>query len=158
MVDRVAIVVATGGGTGFVPRMPGTIGSLLGVGIYIAIVALSLEDLYIPILTALLIVGTWAAGHVEGIYGHDASRITIDEVVGQLVTLGFVVRSGVWAVAGGAILGFLLFRFFDILKPFPIRRLEQLPGGVGVVADDVGAGVYAFLILVLTEFVAGRYL
>jgi phosphatidylglycerophosphatase A len=157
-VDRSAVGVAPAGGTGYVPRMPGTIGSLGGVLIYLVIVALSLEALYIPILAALVLAGIWAAGHVETIYGHDASRITIDEVVGQLVTLGFVARSGAWAVGGAAILGFLIFRFFDILKPFPIRRLEQLPGGIGVVADDVGAGVYALLVLVLTESLAGKYL
>ncbi len=95
--------------------------------------------------------GIWAAGHVECIYGHDASEIVIDEVVGQMVTLGFVSRSGTGAVLTGAILGFLLFRFFDILKPFPIRRLEHLPRGLGVVADDLGAGVYALLGLVLLE-------
>ena len=149
--DRIAVVVATAGGVGYVPKLPGTIGSLVGVLLYLIIMFYDLRLLYLPLLAVLLVSGIWAASHVEGIYGHDASEIVIDEVVGQMVTLGFVSRSGTGAVLTGAILGFLLFRFFDILKPFPIRRLEHLPRGLGVVADDLGAGVYALLGLVLLE-------
>jgi phosphatidylglycerophosphatase A len=99
----------------------------------------------------LTLVGIWAAWSVEAVYGHDASRIVIDEVVGQMLTLAIVSRTSPSSVASGTILGFLLFRIFDILKPFPIRRLELLPGGVGVMADDVGAGLYALVVLLITE-------
>ena len=156
-VDRLAIAVATAGGAGLVPKLPGTMGSLVGVLIYLLLYGYGFRIVYLGVLAILIPVSVWAAGHVEGIYGKDASRIAIDEVVGQMITLGFVVRSGTAALLISAILGFLLFRFFDILKPFPIRRLEGLPGGVGVVADDVGAGVYAFLALVVLESLAGRF-
>ena len=149
--DQVAVAVATAGGAGFVPKLPGTIGSLVGVGLYLAIDFFGWYSLYLPILGAISIVGIWSANHVEGIYGHDASKIIVDEVIGQMITLGFVIRSGTSSVLTAAILGFLLFRFFDILKPFPLRRLEQLPGGFGVVADDVGAGVYGLIALTLIE-------
>ena len=156
-VDRLAIAIATAGGAGLVPKLPGTIGSLVGVLIYLLIYGYGFRNIYLGLLAILIPVSVWAAGHVEGIYGKDASQIAIDEVVGQMITLGFVVRSGTGALLTAAILGFLLFRFFDILKPFPIRRLEGLPGGVGVVADDVGAGIYAFLTLVVLESLAGRF-
>jgi len=157
LVDRIAIGIATAGGAGFVPKVPGTIGSLLGVLIYLLIYGYGFRLIYLGLLVMLIPLSVWAAGHVEGIYGKDASQIAIDEVVGQMITLGFVVRSGTAALLTTVILGFLLFRFFDILKPFPIRHLERLPRGFGVVADDVGAGIYGFLTLVLLESLAGRF-
>ncbi len=156
VVDRVAIAIATAGGAGLVPGVPGTIGSLVGVLIYLLTHAYGFRNFYLGLLAILIPVSVWAAGHVEALYGKDASRIAIDEVIGQMIALGFVVRSGTTALLTAAILGFLLFRFFDILKPFPIRRLEGLPRGVGVVADDVGAGLYAFLALVVLESLAGK--
>jgi phosphatidylglycerophosphatase A len=149
--DRIAIGIATAGGAGYVPLAPGTAGALVGVGIYVLIQTLGLNLFYVPILAVLTIAGVWAATRVEFIYGHDASRIVIDEVVGQMLALGFVLRSGPRALTVGVVLGFLLFRVFDILKPFPIRRLENLPGGVGVVADDLAAGLYAHVVLRLIE-------
>jgi phosphatidylglycerophosphatase A len=149
--DRAAIVIATAGGAGFSPVAPGTAGSLVGAAIYVLIYMSGLSVVYLPLLLLLTVVGIWASTRVESLYGHDASRIVIDEVVGQMLTLGFVVRSGASGVAVGTILGFLLFRFFDVLKPFPIRKIERLPGGVGVVADDLGAGIYAFLVLLILE-------
>jgi phosphatidylglycerophosphatase A len=157
-IDWVAITIATAGGAGFFPRMPGTIGSLVGVVLYVLLETYGLTRFNLPLLLILVVVGVWSSTHVERLWGHDASRIVIDEVAGQMLTLGFVTRSGQSDIVTGAILGFLLFRFFDILKPFPIRRLERLPSGVGVVADDLGAGVYAFLVLILLESLSGRFL
>jgi len=149
--NLMAVLIATAGGVGFLPGMPGTAGAAVGVGIYLAIVVSDTFWLYLPVLTGLTIAGVWAANSVEELWGHDASRIVIDEVVGQLIALGFVTRIGTVNLVTGAILGFLLFRFFDILKPFPIRRLELLPGGVGVMADDIGAGIFALGVLILAE-------
>lgn len=149
--DTLAVFVATAGGAGFVPAAPGTAGALVGVILYLLTGANGMGILYLSLLAVLTILGTWSASRVEAIYGHDASKIVIDEVVGQMLALGFVVRTDSPALAASTILGFLLFRFFDILKPFPIRRLERFPGGVGVMADDIGAGVYAFLVLVAAE-------
>lgn len=154
IIDRFAIIIATAGGVGFFPVAPGTAGALFGAVLYLLILSSNLSMIYLPLIGVLTLIGIWAAGRVQLIYGHDASRIVIDEVIGQMLTLGFVLRSGTSNIAVGTILGFLLFRFFDILKPFPIRRLEHLPGGFGVVADDLGAGVYAFLILRVLEPIA----
>jgi len=95
-----------------------------------------------------LIVGIWASSRVEHLWGHDSQRIVIDEVVGQMITFGMA--AGRYRLSAISIaLGFGLFRLFDIVKPFPIRRLERLKGGFGVVADDVGAGLYALAVLTL---------
>jgi phosphatidylglycerophosphatase A len=103
------------------------------------------------LVAATTIAGVWAASRVEPMYGHDSPKIVIDEVAGQMLTLAFASRSDSREVLTAAVLGFLLFRFFDILKPFPIRRLEHLHGGFGVVADDLGAGFYALVVLTLVE-------
>ena len=99
------------------------------------------------IAVAVSVVGTWASTQAEEEYGHDGSPIVIDEVAGMLVTfwgLWPVAQTGNWLFFLG---GFLLFRIFDILKPFPIGRLQHLPKGYGVMADDLLAGVYANLVL-----------
>lgn len=140
---RIAIAIATGGGAGYSPWAPGTAGSLVGL----------LPVLLFPVIgswqAALLIilvtlVGVWASTNAEKFFGKkDASPIVIDEIAGQMITLWLLPLS-----AGFLVAGFLLFRFFDILKPFPARWLQDnLPGGWGVVLDDVAAGVYANLCL-----------
>ena len=156
LTDRIAIGVATAGGAGYFPFAPGTMGALVGALLYVLMLTLGVGHLLLPAVAAVTIVGVWAANRVERIYGHDASRIVIDEVAGQMLTLTLVARQGLFALALGTILGFLLFRFFDILKPFPIRHLERLPGGIGVMADDLGAGIYALLVLLILEPLAAR--
>jgi len=85
---------------------------------------------------------------VENLWGHDSSRIVIDEVVGQMITFG--IAAGRYPLSAFHILlGFGLFRLFDIVKPFPIRRFERFKGGLGVIADDVAAGLYALAVLSL---------
>ena len=85
-------------------------------------------------------------------WGHDAQRIVIDEVVGQMITFGMA--AGRYQLSGFyIILGFVLFRLFDIVKPFPIRHLERFKGGLGVILDDVGAGLYALAVLTLFRYV-----
>jgi phosphatidylglycerophosphatase A len=88
---------------------------------------------------------------VESIWGHDSQRIVIDEVVGQMIAFSLAGTERLSNVS--IVAGFVLFRLFDITKPFPIRRLEALPGGTGVMADDVGAGIYALLALTLLQYV-----
>lgn len=91
---------------------------------------------------AILFLGTWSSDRVEHIWGHDSSKVVIDEVAGMMITL-------LWAPVDlkYALIGFILFRFFDILKPLGIKSAERLPGGWGVMADDVLAGIYSFAIL-----------
>ena len=138
-----AVVIGTGCGTGFSPIASGTVGSLLGVALYLPLAAAGLPA--VGIAVALLFpVGVWAAGVCGRRYGaHDHGRIVIDEIVGQLIALaGFPTRAG-WLLAG-----FLLFRLFDIWKPFPAGRIDaRWRTPFGVMADDVVAGVYANLTL-----------
>ncbi|MEJ7709744.1 MAG: phosphatidylglycerophosphatase A [Pyrinomonadaceae bacterium] len=159
-IDSVALAIATCG-VGYMPIAPGTWGSAIGVGVYLLFRVVSLRiftsaesagwsltpldafrtTFILLILIALTIVGIWAATRAEPLLGRkDPGPVVIDEVVGQLITFVFVpLNIGM----GGVMLGFLLFRFFDIWKPYPIRRLESLESGLGVVADDIVAGVYA---------------
>jgi len=150
--DWLAIAIATAGGAGFLPKAPGTAGAIVGVFIYVLMEALHGGAYYPHAIIFFFIVGIWASSRVEHLWGHDAQRIVIDEVVGQMITFG--AAAGRYQLTGFYILlGFGLFRLFDITKPFPIRRLERLKGGLGVIADDVGAGLYALAILTLFRYV-----
>jgi phosphatidylglycerophosphatase A len=149
--DRIAVALATAVGAGFVPKAPGTAGSLVGVVFYLLIEALHAGAYYLHVIIFFLIAGIWASSRVERLYGHDSQRIVIDEVVGQMFTFGLFAGRYQFSAIYTA-LGFGLFRLFDIVKPFPIRRLERFSGGFGVVADDVGAGLYALAVLTLTRY------
>jgi phosphatidylglycerophosphatase A len=139
--DALARWIASLGPTGFAPLVPATVASLLVAVVYAFLPPLGLT-VDIVATTLLVPLAVWAAGRAERSWGHDARRIVIDEVVGMAATL-------FWLPAGleVAIAGFFAFRFFDILKPFPVSRAERLPGGYGVVADDLLAGIYANLAL-----------
>jgi phosphatidylglycerophosphatase A len=107
--------------------------------------ALHLSGYFLHAIIFFFIVGTWAAYRVETFWGHDSQRIVVDEVIGQMIAFFFLATPGFsWTAV---LIGFALFRAFDITKPFPIGHLERLPGGLGVIADDVGAGFYALLLL-----------
>lgn len=148
--DRAAYFVAVGAGAGFSPVGPGTFGALEAVGMYFATGALHVTPverlLVVSALSALfLALGVWASGRTcEICEVKDPSQVVIDEVCGQLFALIPVALAS--SVLGVAI-AFALFRLFDIFKPYPIRRLERLSGGFGVMADDVLAGLYAAVIV-----------
>jgi phosphatidylglycerophosphatase A len=138
-----AVAIGTGCGAGFSPVAPGTAGSALGVLIFVALAPVGLPGLGLALVVTIA-AGLWAAGVCGERYGaHDHGRIVIDEVAGQLIALAsFPARPG-WLLAG-----FLLFRLFDIAKPFPARRIDrEWRSAGGVMADDVVAGVYANLSL-----------
>jgi phosphatidylglycerophosphatase A len=145
MVDKLAISIASGLGSGYSPVAPGTAGSVVGVIIAVLFILLSGLDIFsgftYALMTAVIFaVGVWAAGRAEVIYGmKDCGKIVIDEIAGMLVTLYLVPFDWRWLLAG-----FLLFRLFDIVKPFPARRIDQrVKGGWGVMLDDIAAGIYA---------------
>jgi phosphatidylglycerophosphatase A len=151
--DYLAIFVATGAGAGFMPKAPGTAGAIVGVLVYLGMHATGTSAYFPHVILFLLFAGTIAAQRVETFWGHDSQRIVIDEVVGQMIAYSLAGKtqlSGLSIVAG-----FVLFRCFDITKPFPIRRLERLSGGAGVMADDVGAGIYALIGLLLLQYLFG---
>jgi phosphatidylglycerophosphatase A len=136
--------IATVGGAGFFPFAPGTVGSAVGVGIYLLTRGWT-APAQIALLVVITVVGTWAAGVAEqALKREDPGPVVIDEVAGQLVTL-FLTGVG-WR---GAFAGFLIFRVLDIIKPFPARRFERLHGGVGIMADDLMAGVYGWMLMML---------
>ncbi len=139
---RVAVLIATAGGAGYAPVASGTFGSAVGVLVYW--LTSSWPFAWQACLALLVtVVGTWASSLAATHFDReDPSQVVIDEVAGQLVTyLG--VGVGIW----GVLLGFLAFRAFDIVKPWPANRLEHLPGGAGIMADDIMAGIYANILL-----------
>lgn len=141
---RLAVLVATAGGAGYAPVAPGTAGSLVGVAIFL-VTADWASGTRLAFLTAVVLLGIWAAGRAAVLVAKkDPGYVVIDEVAGQLLTLYF---TGVNLL--GVALGFLIFRFLDIVKPWPAQRLEALPGGVGIMADDLMAGLYGHLILLV---------
>jgi len=149
----VALAIGTGLGTGFSPIASGTAGSALGVALYIPLAAAGLPAVAIAILL-LFPVGVWAAGVCGQRYGaHDHGRIVVDEIVGQFIALASFPAQPGWLLAG-----FLLFRFFDIWKPFPAGRIDRRwHTPFGVMADDVVAGVYANLVLQAVRAASGRW-
>jgi phosphatidylglycerophosphatase A len=128
---------------GYVPFAPGTFGSAAGLVVYAAIAGTGSPYIEVAAILGIFVVGAWAGTIAEQYFGGvDPGPIVIDEVLGMLVTLAFVPVG--WS---GAIAGFVLFRVFDVIKPFPAGRLERLHGGLGVMADDAMAAVYANLAL-----------
>jgi phosphatidylglycerophosphatase A len=147
--SSIALAVATGLGVGYIRFAPGTFGSLLGLAVW-AVVPSSLTAQAV-IIAIVFGVGAWSASAAERrLNATDPGPVVIDEVLGMLVTL-FMVPVG-WL---GALVGFLLFRVFDVVKPYPANRLERLHGGVGVMADDAMAGIYANVALRVVLVVAG---
>lgn len=150
--DRAAYLLAAGLGAGFVPAAPGTVGALEGVAIFVALRAFGLE--HSPFIITIMIlnvvvfaVGVWAAGRACAVTGlEDPRMIVIDEVSGQLIALTPLVFLATYSAAQ-VLAAFLLFRMFDIFKPYPIRKLERLHGGLGVMADDALAGIYSAALL-----------
>ena len=145
--DHLAAFIATSAGAGFLPKAPGTAGSAVGVLLYLLMDAGGVSAYFPHAILFLFFAGILAAQRVETFWGHDSQRIVIDEVVGQMIALSSVGMARLSWVS--VITGFALFRIFDIVKPFPVRHLERLPGGAGVIADDVGAGLYALAALTL---------
>jgi phosphatidylglycerophosphatase A len=145
-----ALAIATALGVGYVPFASGTFGSIVGLLVW-ALLPMELGAQAAAIM-AILVLGCWSATVAERHFGlRDPSHVVIDEVLGMLVTLFLVpVRTG------GVLVAFVLFRLADIVKPFPANRLERLPKGLGVMADDLMAAIYANLALRAILALSGR--
>ena len=143
---RLAVFLATAGYSGYFPIAPGTVGSAVGLLVYGVLFwshAPVVPAVEVLLILCLFAVGVWAATTAERYFGGiDPGPIVLDEVVGMLITLAFIPVG-----LSGALIGFVLFRIFDVIKPFPARRLEALHGGLGVMADDAMAAIYANLSL-----------
>lgn len=164
--DYFALAVTTFG-VGYLPFAPGTWGSMVGVLIYLAVgwtetnslvifasrgwsevqIAAWFHALNLILFLLFCLLGVWAAGRATKLFKHkDPSQAVVDEVMGQLITFLFIPFTGHWFYV---LAGFLLFRLFDIWKPYPINSLQNLPAGIGVCADDILAAVYSGTILSL---------
>lgn len=158
--DYIALALTTFG-VGYGPIAPGTWGSLVGVAIYVGFqwlvtifmaaspdanrTALFITAITVTSLTIFSLMGIWASGRAIPLLGNsDPPQAVVDEVIGQLVTFLFIPFTFSWALI---LPGFILFRLFDIWKPYPIDDLQILPGGLGICGDDIVAGVYAGICL-----------
>jgi phosphatidylglycerophosphatase A len=148
-VKRVVILLATGCLVGYSPLVPGTTGTLVAIPIYFLLSRLS-SLYYLGVLLGAIYVGIWASDRAEVFFqSRDCKYIVIDEIVGFLVAMFLIPPT-----LRNILLGFVLFRAFDIIKPFPIRRVEErVRGGYGVVLDDIIAGIYTNLVIHFLLFI-----
>ena len=145
---RLAVFIATVGYCGYFPIAPGTVGSAAGLVVYLLVWWTQSPVVEGLLIVAVYAIGIWAGTEAERYFGGiDPGPVVIDEVLGMLITLAFM-PVGLWT----AIAGFVLFRIFDVIKPFPAGRFERLHGGLGVMSDDAMAAVYANLSLRLTVY------
>ena len=140
--------IATGFYSGYLPKAPGTWGSLVGLLLFFLLHGLALP-VYLAVVLGVFVVGTFAAGEAEKIVDNsDPGLVVIDEIVGMLITMAAVPATPLFMT-----LGFVLFRIFDIVKPFPVNFFDQrFHGGLGIMLDDVVAGLYSLVILHLVIF------
>jgi phosphatidylglycerophosphatase A len=137
--------LALGFGSGLLPRAPGTAGTIAAIPLYLLVQSMALS-VYLLLVAVLFLVGIPICAHTANRLGvHDHPGIVWDEIVGYLVTMTFAPVGWPWVLAG-----FVLFRFFDVLKPWPIRWLDRrVGGGFGIMVDDLLAGVAAAAVLQL---------
>ena len=151
--EKSVLFLATGFYVGNIPPAPGTLGSLIGLALCFLLAGIQLPP---AIILAVLFIGfaVWIAHAAEKtLKKKDPGCIVIDEVAGMVVTL-----IGLPFNLTTAVIGFIIFRILDILKPFPIRTLDKrLAGGIGIVADDVVAGIFANIILRLLLYISDKY-
>jgi len=150
--NRLIMAVATGGYVGLLPKAPGTWGSLAALLPWLLVKDLALVP-YLAVLAAVFVIGFFAAGSAEKILDRpDAGAIVIDEILGMFITLTLAPdHPAAW------LLGFILFRIFDIAKPFPVSWCDRrIHGGIGIMMDDVVAGGYALAALQLSWLLIGR--
>lgn len=142
--NKMAVVAATLLGIGYVPVAPGTVASAVICLGYLLLwpvdASLLIHAVFFLIMAAVFFVGLWASGRAEKILGPDPASVVIDEAAGMMTALVAVPVSWPWVFAS-----FLFFRLFDITKWLGVRRAEALPGGLGIMMDDIAAGLWALI-------------
>lgn len=142
--SRLGVFVATCGYLGYVPIAPGTFGSAAGLAVFLAVQRSGSVTVELATIAVLFVIGIWSGTVAEHHFGGvDPGPIVLDEVVGMLITLALLPP----VTLTGAIVGFLVFRVLDVIKPWPSGGFEKLPGGLGVMADDGMAAVYGNLVM-----------
>jgi phosphatidylglycerophosphatase A len=137
------LLIASCFGIGRFPIAPGTFGSMVGLALFWLLALAAGWPGTLAGMLGVTLLGFWSAGTAEQLYGEkDPGEVVIDEVAGQMLTMLFLTPTPRLLITA-----FLLFRLLDIVKPFPARRLERLPGGSGIMADDLVAGLYGNLLL-----------
>jgi phosphatidylglycerophosphatase A len=143
LLRRVGLFVATCGYIGYVPVAPGTFGSAAGLAVFYLVRRAESAGVEVAVIAALFIAGVWAGTVAERHFGAtDPAPIVVDEVVGMLITLALLP-----VTIAGALVGFVVFRILDVLKPWPSARLEDMPGGLGVMLDDGMAAIYGNVVM-----------
>ncbi|MBN2372751.1 phosphatidylglycerophosphatase A [bacterium] len=142
MYNHLAMAIASLFGIGYIPFCPGTFGTFAAIFLYAVIARFSLYS-QVGAIFVIFFIGVWAAQKAEKILNKkDPTVVVIDEAAGYLLTMCFLPFS-----ITVSLIGFFLFRIFDILKPFPIKRLEKISGGWGIMMDDILAGIYSSVVL-----------
>ncbi|MEY4095754.1 MAG: Phosphatidylglycerophosphatase [Acidobacteriota bacterium] len=140
---QLSVFVASFGYVGYFPIAPGTAGSAAGLVLFAFIRWIGVPAVELGAIAAVFAIGVWAANGTEAATGRkDPGIVVIDEVLGMLMTLALLPVS-----MTGILVGFLLFRILDVIKPYPAAQFESLHGGLGIMADDAVAGLYAYLIM-----------
>jgi phosphatidylglycerophosphatase A len=143
LLRRIGVFIATCAYVGYAPVAPGTFGSAIGLAVFYLVRHQRSTTVEVAAIVVLAAVGLWSATEAEHHFGGiDPGPVVIDEVIGMLITLAFIPVN-----MAGAIVAFFIFRLLDVVKPWPARRLEHLPGGFGVVLDDMMAGVYGNIVM-----------
>ncbi|MET0464742.1 MAG: phosphatidylglycerophosphatase A [Chitinophagaceae bacterium] len=145
---KLAKAIATCG-IGYMGKGGGSVAAAAYCVVWLLIAGNTTTVWSIVLALAILFSGVWSSNNVEKEWGHDSSKVVIDEVAGMMITLAWAPVELIYAL-----IGFVLFRFFDILKPLGVRKAEDLPGGWGVMGDDVLAGIYAFIVLQVVIYLA----
>ena len=140
-------LIGSGFYTGYIPFASGTWGSLAALIIYL-IPGFEKPVIIIPAIIVFIILGIFTGNKFDVIYGKDPAECTVDEVVGMWISLLFLPKTFLVVTAA-----FFLWRIFDIIKPSPARQAEKLPGGLGIMMDDIIAGLYSLLLLHLILFI-----
>ena len=149
-----SVFVASFGYVGFFPFAPGTAGSLAALALFAFIRWIGVPAIELGAIVAVFAIGIWAATGTEVALGRkDPGVVVIDEVLGMLITLALLPVS-----ISGVVLGFLLFRALDVIKPYPAAQFEHLHGGLGIMADDAVAGLYSHLLLRLCVWLVPAWL
>lgn len=146
--SRLILFFGSGFLSGYAPFASGTVGSAVALALYHLIPGFDGPYIIMPVTVAFFLIGIHASEKMEVYYGHDPAEVTIDEMVGMWVSLLLLPPSLFLSL-----IGFFLFRVFDIIKPFPAKRFEQQPGGFGIMMDDVVAGLYTNIALHLVAAV-----